>query len=385
MRRREISPEFWTDEKVVSVSDGAKLLFQGLWNLADREGRLEDRPLVIGFKVRPWDPTAASRYLDELVGAKLVVRYEVGDERYLLVPNFCEHQHVHPKEVPSRIPPPGGWPENPGKTGLTRAKPGKTGHAVEFPDLPGNADTCRAGSSFPSGSSGSSFEKPLSTDVDREPPVEVSEVEPAQALQAGQPEDFDTPPATTPVAEAKDAPESKPEASEPGPVRQVFEYWRKAAGKGPRTQLDSKRKRAVKARLADGYTVAELCEAVDGCLLTPHNRGENDRGERYDDLELICRDAAHVDRFRNNAQAPPKSRAKGFANGFDPNAGMVTRPKASAKCAGCGGVASSGCWSEPTCDACFAQWFEARIEGETATKQFYADLRARQQQRAAPN
>ena len=109
----------------------------------------------------------------------------------------------------------------------------------------------------------------LSTDVDREPPVEVSEVEPAQALQAGQPEDFDTSPATTQWPRPKDAPESKPEASEPGPVRQVFEYWRKAAGKGPRTQLDSKRKRAVKARPADGYTVAELCEAVDGCLLTP--------------------------------------------------------------------------------------------------------------------
>ncbi len=356
MRRREISPEFWTDEKVVSVSDGAKLLFQGLWNLADREGRLEDRPLVIGFKVRPWDPTAASRYLDELVGAKLVVRYEVGDERYLLVPNFCEHQHVHPKEVPSRIPPPGGWPENPGKTGLTRAKPGKTGHAVEFPDLPGNADTCRAGSSFPSGSSGSSFEKPLSTDVDREPPVEVSEVEPAQALQAGQPEDFDTPP-TTPVAgDTEDAPEAKPEASGASPAKQVFEYWVKAARKGSNAVFGAKRKKAVKARLAQGYTVDDLCRAVDGCLATPFNRGVNEGGVVYDDLELICRSESHVDRFRQAAKAQPR---RAFTNGFDPNAGITTRPSETSPCAGCGKPAETTCWDDQVCYSCFGEWQRA--------------------------
>lgn len=102
----------------------------------------------------------------------------------------------------------------------------------------------------------------------------------------------------------------------------VFEHWREVMGKDARTKFDGKRRRAVVARLNDGYTAADLAEAVNGCSLTPHNMGQNDRGERYDDLELICRNASQVDRFRQNAQAPPRPKD---ARRFDPNQGIPTR------------------------------------------------------------
>ena len=86
----------------------------------------------------------------------------------------------------------------------------------------------------------------------------------------------------------------------------VFEHWRRVMGKNGNTAFDSSRRTKVEARLNDGYSPDDLCRAVDGCAKTPHNMGENDRGERYDDLALICRDAAHVDRFMRNATAPPK-------------------------------------------------------------------------------
>lgn len=63
----------------------------------------------------------------------------------------------------------------------------------------------------------------------------------------------------------------------------------------------------IKARLAEGYTVAELERAIDGVLASEyHLRGG------YTDIELICRDQSHVDRYI--AQAPPKQapRATGF-------------------------------------------------------------------------
>lgn len=88
----------------------------------------------------------------------------------------------------------------------------------------------------------------------------------------------------------------------------VFDYWRQETGH-LKAQFDTKRQRAVRERLKD-YSVDDLRRAVDGCLLTPHNQGKNDRGEVYDDLELICRDAAHVDRFMRNASDPPVGRAE---------------------------------------------------------------------------
>lgn len=83
-------------------------------------------------------------------------------------------------------------------------------------------------------------------------------------------------------------------------ARRVFEFWREFM-KHPKAALDAKREKAITARLRDGYSVDDLTLAVKGCKLTPHNMGKNDRNTVYDDIELICRDAAHVDRFIHTA------------------------------------------------------------------------------------
>ena len=94
------------------------------------------------------------------------------------------------------------------------------------------------------------------------------------------------------------------------PALKVFEHWKARMRKGGKAKFKGKRRRAVEARLRDGYTVEELCEAVDGCAVTPHNLGLNESGQRYDDLELICRNEAQVERFQQNARAPPKPATK---------------------------------------------------------------------------
>lgn len=85
-------------------------------------------------------------------------------------------------------------------------------------------------------------------------------------------------------------------------ARRVIGFWREHM-KHPKAALDTKREKAITARLRDGYSVDDLILAVKGCKLTPHNMGKNDRNQVYDDIELICRDAAHVDRFIRNASA----------------------------------------------------------------------------------
>lgn len=83
-------------------------------------------------------------------------------------------------------------------------------------------------------------------------------------------------------------------------ARLVFEFWQEHM-KHPRANMDDKRGKAIKQRLKDGYTVADLQAAIRGCKLTPFNMGQNERQEVYDGIDLICRDADHVDRFIRRA------------------------------------------------------------------------------------
>ena len=85
----------------------------------------------------------------------------------------------------------------------------------------------------------------------------------------------------------------------------IFARWQETLDH-PRARLDAKRRKVIAQALALGYTAAELCQAIQGCALTPHNMGHNDRGTRYDELGLILRDADHIDRFIRNSREPPR-------------------------------------------------------------------------------
>lgn len=94
---------------------------------------------------------------------------------------------------------------------------------------------------------------------------------------------------------------SKPEKYK-DEIQNVFEHWKKVMQKRGTVILDSKRKSAIRARLADGYTQDMLCKAIDGCSMTDHNMGRTVTNKTlYNDITLICRDAEHVDRFMANA------------------------------------------------------------------------------------
>ena len=117
-RIRSIKPETWTDEKMVEMSPLARLLFIGLWNFADDEGRMVYSPTRIKLQILPADSVDISALLGEIRGKSLIVVYAVDGVEYLQVVNFARHQKVDkrtpskypaPPEVPSefpRIPPP---------------------------------------------------------------------------------------------------------------------------------------------------------------------------------------------------------------------------------------------------------------------------------------
>jgi len=87
-------------------------------------------------------------------------------------------------------------------------------------------------------------------------------------------------------------------------TEEIFNYWQSVMNH-PRAKLDNKRHRRIAQALKLGYSVEELKQAINGCSLTPYNMGSNDQNQRYDDIELILRDAPHIDRFIANAISPP--------------------------------------------------------------------------------
>ena len=93
-------------------------------------------------------------------------------------------------------------------------------------------------------------------------------------------------------------------------IKEIFEFW-KTTLNHPRSNLDDKRKLLIKRHIKSGYSVDDLKSAIVGCSNTPHNMGDNDRGQRYDSLELILRSSDHIDRFMRNDASPPISQGKG--------------------------------------------------------------------------
>ena len=75
-RARNIKPGFFRNADLVELSIEARLLFIGLWTIADREGRLEDRPKQIKMEIYPADSFDVNSLLDELAATDMLMRYE---------------------------------------------------------------------------------------------------------------------------------------------------------------------------------------------------------------------------------------------------------------------------------------------------------------------
>lgn len=71
--------------------------------MADREGRLRDKPKEIKLQVLPSDNCDIETLLESL-SDHFITRYEVDGERYIQVNNFSKHQNPHKNENSSAIP-----------------------------------------------------------------------------------------------------------------------------------------------------------------------------------------------------------------------------------------------------------------------------------------
>lgn len=105
-RLRTLKPGFFTNDQLAELPFSARLLFAGLWCIADREGRLPDRPKKIKAEIFPYDGVNVEKLLVSLSARGFIERYESHGERCIQIVTFKKHQNPHVKEPPSTLPAP---------------------------------------------------------------------------------------------------------------------------------------------------------------------------------------------------------------------------------------------------------------------------------------
>jgi hypothetical protein len=106
-RIRTIKPDFFKHENVAELPFEDRLAFIGIWTLADREGRLPDRPRRIAAELFPYDRQVdVEQILVRLDEGGFIVRYDADGDRFIAIAKFLKHQKPHMKEGQSIIPAP---------------------------------------------------------------------------------------------------------------------------------------------------------------------------------------------------------------------------------------------------------------------------------------
>lgn len=262
MRARNIKPSLFKNEILGTADPLLTILFEGLWCEADRDGRLEDRPLRLKAEILPYRHDAdIDGMLNWLVNNGFIARFEARSTKVIQVLKFCEHQRPHNNEVASVLPPMDGIKHDQGNKS---ARPRKKALRSDSPSL------------IPD--SGYLIPDPLMVPSE---PVERER--------------------STPLAKPPDPKASGMAES----INRVFDHWR-TVHHHDRAALDDKRKRLIREALKH-YSEADLCQSISGYLNSPHHMGRNDRATVYTDLELLLRDSGQIDAGLKFYAEPPRT------------------------------------------------------------------------------
>jgi len=86
----------WASGQVAKLSRDARLLYVGLITLGDDDGRLRGAPALIRSQILPYDDDVkvadVARWIGEIEAKKLIVRYEVEGEEFMLHPKWEDYQ-----------------------------------------------------------------------------------------------------------------------------------------------------------------------------------------------------------------------------------------------------------------------------------------------------
>jgi hypothetical protein len=312
-RIRSVKPEYWKDEKLPQRLPGprgrdARLLNIALWNFCEDHGVMRGNPAYVKGEVFPYDDDLTTQDIAEfLLGLEAsgsIVRFEREGQTYLWVRNFKKHQRID-KPSKTSLPEPSAEekakppPQVPAAKAFvegSRRAPGVVeeysrkdmeGEVEEEVEVEGELKPLSSSNSTDGITGFGGFRSELISNGAQKEQRQPGSI--GEPLRGNAQEAFSLALQTAPT---------------PDPIETVFAYWQERLGHA-KALLDDTRKGHIRRRLKDGYSVADLCVAIDGLALTPHNRGDNDKGQAYDGIHIVFGDADKVDRFMRNASNPP--------------------------------------------------------------------------------
>jgi hypothetical protein len=104
-RARNIKPGLFSNELLGEADPMISLAFIGMWTIADKEGRIEDRPKKIRAQLFPYrSDVDMDMILDWLKDNAFITRYQSKHGPIIAIVNWSKHQRPHHKEVESTLP-----------------------------------------------------------------------------------------------------------------------------------------------------------------------------------------------------------------------------------------------------------------------------------------
>lgn len=99
-RERTLSPGFFANHLLASCPPLTRLLFQGIWTLADFDGCFRWDPEGLAMKLLPRDQFDSVEALDLLERLGFIKSYEANSTKFGFIVNWHKYQDPHPGERP---------------------------------------------------------------------------------------------------------------------------------------------------------------------------------------------------------------------------------------------------------------------------------------------
>ena len=278
--------DYWVNEQVLSCSLNARLLFIGLWNFCDDNGVHPASYLTLKAEVLPVDCITIEgieKLINELINKHLIREYAVNGKSYWIVTSWEDIQKIDKPTYRYPLPESDLKVIQSAKNQQLLDDNSQINHRVL--DHHSASSQCLVGDVLSSGSV--ILDANEKKGKEKEKKIYIREVE------------------TSPIDVASDPTSSA--------SKQVFEHWQFIMNH-PGAKFDRKRKQAITKALSLGYSVDDLKQAIDGCKNTPFNMGENERHQVYNDIALILRDAAHIERFIATVNKPVTEQLGNISN-----------------------------------------------------------------------